>query len=100
MSCDEYVALQVVSLANRVLASFWCVVRVLQHRRSQASCLDCFPNIDTQTLDFISGDTSVGVTALMLALVTLGKSTSLEAIEATRLLHVSTLPSHLRATQM
>ena len=57
-------------------------------RRSQASCLDSFPSIDTQASELALWTTpQLGVYILLVALATLGKSTSLEAIEATRLLH-------------
>ena len=106
---SEYVASQVISLANRVLASFWCVedcASTLEKygsfstgdRKRVASIAS--PTLTLKLQGFFSGDTFVGVTSLLLALVKLGKSTSLEAIETTRLLHVSLLTSHLRATQM
>ena len=64
------------------------IVDFPQRRRSQASCLDSFPSIDTPASGLALRTTPLlGVTFLLPALVTLGKSTSLETLEATRLLH-------------
>ena len=57
-----------------------------QHRRSQASCFDGFPSIDTPASGLALWTTpQLGVNILLLVLVTLGKSASLEAIEGNSL---------------
>ena len=106
---NEHVALQVVSLANRVLASFWCV-------EDRASTLEKYgsfstgdrkrvasiasPTLTLKLQGFISGDTSSWCDHPDACSGNFGQGTSLEALEATRLLHGSMLTSHLHATQM
>ena len=105
---DEYVALQIVSLATRSLclcppcqkiAHPLLRKRVPQHRRSQASWLDCFPSIDTQAsgLAFLA-TLLLGVTALLFALITLGKNTSWKLSRQLVCYTISMSTSHLRAT--
>ena len=64
-----------------------CGVRVPQHSRSQASCLESFPSLDFQASELYSGDTSALCDHPDACSSNFGQSTSLEAIETTRLLH-------------
>ena len=99
---DEYVAIQVVSLATRGLCL--CLpchpllrIRAPQHRRSQASCLDCFPSIDTQASGLAFQATLLlGVSALFFALITLGKNSSWKLSRQLACYTISMSTSHLR----